>query len=263
MKSSKSPLEKIITNNKSGSSDILLQLKKLLLKNNNDLRYLRDSLNEVKIRLGPFASIKNFVDEFSKILETHNYKLINIYLANSIKDQTEAAEILFKKNRKLFNKFRTIATISQSETLVELFKIWKNNFSELKIIILESRPMLEGRNTAKMLAKLGVECTLMTDAMMMEAVKRCDAVFIGADQILSNGNVVNKSGSHPLALCAKELKKPFYVVAYENKFVETDLFKSKDSTPDEIWKQKHTRIKIINRYFEEVPSKLITRIITF
>jgi len=261
MKSTNNPLEKILTNNKAGSSELLLKLNKLLLKNCNDLRLLRKSLDEVKVRLGHFALIKYFVDEFSKILKTQNKTLINIYLINSIKEQTEAVAKLFKTNKRIFKKFRTITTISQSQTLVELFKLWKNNFSELNIIILESRPMLEGKDTAKKLAEVGIECNLLTDAMMMEAVKQCDAVFIGADQILSNSNVVNKSGSYPLALCAKELKKPFYVVACENKFVETDLFKSRDSAPDEIWKQKYKGIKIINRYFEEVPSKLITRII--
>jgi translation initiation factor 2B subunit (eIF-2B alpha/beta/delta family) len=257
----KNPLEKIINNNKAGSSEILLQLKKYLLKNYNDLRYLRKCLKEVKIKLRHFASIQNFIEDLSSILRTSNETLIKLYLQNSIKEQVNAVEKLFASNRKIFIKIKTITTISHSRTLVELFKIWNNNLSGLKIIILESRPILEGRRTTEILANTGIECILMTDAMMIEAVKQCDAVFIGADQILVNGNIVNKSGSYPLALCAKFLKKPFYVVTNEDKFVNKNFFKAKDSSPDEIWLPKNKRIKILNRYFEEVPSKLITRII--
>jgi methylthioribose-1-phosphate isomerase len=40
-----------------------------------------------------------------------------------------------------------------------------------------------------------------------------DAIFIGADRIVSNGDTANKIGSSTLAITAKHYGIPFYVVA--------------------------------------------------
>jgi methylthioribose-1-phosphate isomerase len=40
-----------------------------------------------------------------------------------------------------------------------------------------------------------------------------DCVIFGADRICANGDVINKIGSYPLAVCARENGIPVYVVA--------------------------------------------------
>jgi translation initiation factor eIF-2B subunit delta len=128
--------------------------------------------------------------------------------------------------------------------------------------VCESRPKFEGRLLAEALAKSGIGTALITDAMMSLYVKEADAAIIGADLILSNGNVVNKVGSRLLALLCKEHKKPFYVLASKSKLSKEKIFKSKNENPDEVWTKKIKKLSISNIYFEEIEKNLISKIFT-
>ena len=76
----------------------------------------------------------------------------------------------------------------------------------------EARPLNEGVRTARRLAEKGVSVTLITDAQMGLFVREAEAVVVGADSVLPDGSLVNKIGTHLLALAAREAKVPFYVM---------------------------------------------------
>jgi translation initiation factor 2B subunit (eIF-2B alpha/beta/delta family) len=69
-------------------------------------------------------------------------------------------------------------------------------------------------------------------------------------------------GSLQLAVLSKHFKKPFYVVANKSKFSSKNVFTQRKESPDEIWKNQSDKITIDNFYFEVVPARLITKIIT-
>lgn len=83
----------------------------------------------------------------------------------------------------------------------------------------ETRPLLQGsRLTAWELANLGVAHTLLVDSAGPSVVVRglADAVVVGADRIVANGDVVNKIGTFPLAMAAARAGVPFLVAAPES-----------------------------------------------
>ncbi len=255
-------LKKILGDNKSGSSDILLKLKKYILKNLNDEKYIRKVIDEAEKHLSHFASIKNFLKELKNEIRKSNANKLELFLKNSIELQENEIYNLYERNKKYLIRQRSITTLSYSKSLLEVLKLWYRENPGLKIFVLESRPMFEGRIFAKELIKVGFNCTLLTDAMMNYAVTNSDAVIIGADQILKNGNIVNKVGSYPLSLCAKEKKKPFYVVATKDKFINSERFVPEQKNFSEVWNYKNEKLSIINFYFEVIPKKFITKILT-
>ncbi|MFN3872301.1 MAG: hypothetical protein ACK4R9_04810 [Ignavibacterium sp.] len=261
MKKQFQKLNKILSDNKSGSAEILLKLKKHILKNLNDEKYLKLTIAEAENHLQHFASVKNFLKELKSELKKSDLTQLKLFLEYSILAQTKEIELLFERNKKYLMKFKVLTTLSYSKTLLELLKLWYKENPALKIFILESRPMLEGRIFAKELIKIGFHCHLVVDATMNFAVQNSDAVVIGADQILKNGNVVNKVGSFPLALCAKENKKPFIVIATKNKFMNSIRFTDSKKPDNEVWNYKHTKLQITNFYFEEIPANYISKII--
>jgi translation initiation factor 2B subunit (eIF-2B alpha/beta/delta family) len=93
-------------------------------------------------------------------------------------------------------------------------------------------------------------------------IHKADAVIIGADKILRNGNVINKVGSLATAILCKYYKKPFYVIATRNKFTNEKRLKSGEKDYKEIWNFTHPKLKITNIYFEEIDRRLIIKIIT-
>jgi methylthioribose-1-phosphate isomerase len=83
----------------------------------------------------------------------------------------------------------------------------------------ETRPLMQGaRLTAWELSRLGVPHTVVVDAAGPTVLARglADAVVVGADRIVANGDVVNKIGTYPLALAAARAGVPFVVAAPES-----------------------------------------------
>jgi translation initiation factor 2B subunit (eIF-2B alpha/beta/delta family) len=116
-----------------------------------------------------------------------------------------------------------VATLSRSATVTRALSAAVNHPSPTGepflrgITILESRPGGEGMTLARELAPLtahhDVTLTLLPDAALMTAVADATCCLIGADALLGDGDAVNKVGSHPLALAARERGIPCYVLA--------------------------------------------------
>lgn len=80
----------------------------------------------------------------------------------------------------------------------------------------ETRPYNQGaRLTAYELVHDEIPATLICDAMgaLLMKVKEVSAVVVGADRIVSNGDVGNKIGTYQLAIAASYHNIPFYVAA--------------------------------------------------
>ena len=115
---------------------------------------------------------------------------------------------------------------------------------------------------AKELLKCGIKVDMITDAMAGIFVPKVDAVIVGADVVLNNGNVVNKTGSLALALLCKHYKKPLYVLTAKSKFVNKKRHKLSKESSDRIWKYVHPNLTTTNIPFEEIDRRLITEIIS-
>ena len=132
-----------------------------------------------------------------------------------------------------------------------------------QVYLTESRPLFQGRRTAKELKKARIPVTMFIDSAIDIALSgrnKAAAVFIGADALLKNG-IINKVGSGLLAKTAKEEKVPFYVIADSWKFAKTKVPIEQRSL-NEVWDRAPKHVKIKNPAFEFVPKKYITGIVT-
>merc|ERR1711907_46133 len=80
----------------------------------------------------------------------------------------------------------------------------------------ETRPYNQGsRLTAFELVFEGIPSTLICDsaAAAMMAVKGVDAIVVGADRVVANGDTANKIGTYSLAIVARHHGVKFYVAA--------------------------------------------------
>ncbi len=86
----------------------------------------------------------------------------------------------------------------------------------IRVFADETRPFLQGaRLTAWELQKDGIDVTLITDNMAGHFLSRgaIDAVIVGTDRTVQNGDVANKIGTYGVAVLAHENGVPFYVAA--------------------------------------------------
>ena len=261
-KKQKEILEKIISDKTSGSSEILTNLNKFLLSNIIDKGLITESISAVRTKLSHFSIIENYINELNILLASDNYERLTEYLRNIEDGERLIIKEIFAKIYKKLPSAKTILTISKSGTLINVLKLWHKKRMNLKIIITESRPANEGKLMAKELLKCGLKVDMITDAMAGIFVPKADAVIVGADTVLNNGNVINKAGSLSLALLCRYFRIPFYVLAAKSKFVNKKRFNIIEEKPDKVWKYVHPNLTTLNIPFEEIEKELITEIIS-
>lgn len=255
-------LDEILGNKTSGSMDLAEWLNKFMEKNASNPDAVRKAIQEIKKSGLSFQVVNTYLKELKKTLksgdETKLKSFFKTYRQNFI---TKYKKIYDNAKNLLRNKNRVL-TISNSRTVLEFLKLWHRDNKNLQVIISESRPMNEGRLFAKSLLKEGIQVIFITDLNIFAHIQEADAVIIGADFILKNGDAVNKTGSRAAAVICKYYKKPFYVLASSDKFSKRNSYKPPAENPSEVWKFKHKNLKIYNNYFEVIEKELITKIIT-
>lgn len=97
-------------------------------------------------------------------------------------------------------------------TRLALVEAAENGFPVF-VSVLEGRPGSEGYELCGELHRARVECELVLDCHMAGALERADFVVVSADAVTENGGVVAAPGASTLALCARALDKPVYVLA--------------------------------------------------
>ena len=87
---------------------------------------------------------------------------------------------------------------------------------QLHVYCDETRPLLQGaRLTAYELSSAGIRTTLACDNMASYLMRegRINAVFVGCDRVVANGDAANKIGTSGVAILAKHYGIPFYICA--------------------------------------------------
>jgi ribose 1,5-bisphosphate isomerase len=158
-----------------------------------------------------------------------------------------------------------IFTHCHSSTVTHLLKKAKEEGKSFEVICTETRPVFQGRVTAKEMLELGVNTTLIVDSAARFFMNQADFVIVGADAITSEGNVINKIGTSMIALVAREARTPFYVVSELLKFDPMTMYgdyeKIEERSPNEIWKNPPKNLVIRNPAFDVTRRDFIHGII--
>ncbi|KAG8199276.1 hypothetical protein JTE90_003698 [Oedothorax gibbosus] len=101
------------------------------------------------------------------------------------------------------------------ETLLAAHAVHK----KFHVYVTESAPDFSGKVMYEKLVKAGLSCTLILDAAVSYVLEKVDLVFLGAEGVVESGGIINKIGSYNIAICAKEMHKPVYVLAESFKFM--------------------------------------------
>jgi len=89
-----------------------------------------------------------------------------------------------------------------------------------KAIVVDSRPMHEGKTFVKNLASVGIDCVFVTLSSVSYVMPSANKVILGALAMFSNGAMLNHAGAAQVAMVAKNLNKPVLVCCETHKFTE-------------------------------------------
>lgn len=183
-----------------------------------------------------------------------------------LKHFDQAQDKINKKVFKLIKNNDVIFTHCHSTNVINALIYAKKKGKKFEVYNTETRPLFQGRKTAKALRKAKIPVTMFTDSAINVALtksqetKDVDKVFLGADAILKNG-IINKIGSNVIAKLAKQENIPVYIIADSWKYSPKDV-KLEQRSFKEVWAKAPKGIKIKNLAFEFVPMELIEKIIS-
>ena len=192
-------------------------------------------------------------------MEKQSYKEI-------LKHFDDAQRGINKNVLKLIKNGDVIFTHCHSTNVINALIYAKKQGKKFEVYNTETRPLFQGRKTARTLKKAGIKVTMFVDSALGVALskeqgtKKADKVFLGADALLKSG-IINKIGSEVIARIAKQEKIPVYIIADSWKYSPKEI-KLEQRAFREVWNKTHRGIKVKNPAFEFVPKKYIKGIIT-
>lgn len=162
-----------------------------------------------------------------------------------------------------------VFTHCHSSITVGIFIEAAKQGKEFQVINTETRPLYQGRKTARILLKNNIQVTHIVDSAMRWAMKRYNPhmIFLGADAITVEGVALNKIGSRLCALAAEEEHIPLYIctslLKYDQATSVGRLSEIEMRQPFEIWDENiPIGLDIQNPAFETIDRKNISAYIT-
>ncbi len=275
---SRSGLErKILSDNKSGSSEILdsvLKYNLQYLKENNlnsdALRQLFIFNKAVMAKFSAMAIVANGLNRANKIISESisDIKLATIALDRFkllVKDLTKIDRKIIKNSSVLFSKTKgkiAIATYSNSGLVKKVIESYCKKIS--KIYMSEARPANEGRAMAQFFSDLGIEVVFTVDALLHELLSKTDLLMLGADSV-GQDKFINKIGSRVLLESARKYRVKSAILFESLKIKKSGLHANlkNDYNSREIWPSGcPENITVINQYFEIINNNLADRFIS-
>jgi translation initiation factor 2B subunit (eIF-2B alpha/beta/delta family)/8-oxo-dGTP pyrophosphatase MutT (NUDIX family) len=127
------------------------------------------------------------------------------------------------------------------------------------VTISVSEPGAEGIGVAERLVDAGLDVTLIPDAAVARRLDETsvDAVLVGADTVLSSGDVVNKVGTYGTALAAHRADVPVYAACAVDK-ISVDDDASDESASSRAVYDGPKDLEVWAPRFDTAPAELVT-----
>ena len=157
----------------------------------------------------------------------------------------------------------TVMTHSFSSTVLAAFREAQQGGRKFTVICPESRPVCERIALAASLGMDGIGACVITDAAAYRLLPTAQLVWMGADAISLRG-FSNKTGTALIALAARELGVPLYVLCSSDKFLPASYSPPPEApkNPTEILDRELPHVTAINYYFDLTPLSCVTGIVT-
>ena len=153
---------------------------------------------------------------FSQVKSSDNLNSLPVIVERLKKRLLNNQEKIAATGVELIKNRMTVFTHCHSTTVVEVLRRAKRKGKNFRVFLTETRPLHQGRITAKELIKEGIEVTMVVDSAAPYIVSKedripIDLVLLGCDVILPKKGVFNKIGSYGIALSSFESKIPVFI----------------------------------------------------
>ncbi|MFH1521940.1 MAG: hypothetical protein ABIF18_03195 [archaeon] len=177
-----------------------------------------------------------------------------------LSDLKKSHEAITKRGAQLIKNDMNIYTHCHSSTVIDILKYAKKKQKKNFVVYTtEVEPLLQGRQTAKDLAKSKIKVIVAPDLAAENSLKKCDLFLFGADAF-TKSVVANKIGTSTLVRLAKIHNVPRYSCGVALKF--TKKIKIENRSSREVWDEREKKIEVINPAFDKTKLKELSGVIS-
>ncbi|CAA2954516.1 translation initiation factor eIF-2B subunit delta-like isoform X1 [Olea europaea subsp. europaea] len=253
-----------LTTKINGYVSFLIECRPLSISMGNAIRFLKTRINKLALNLSESeakASILLDIDRFinEKIILAD--KVIVKHAVTKIRD----GDVLLTYG---------------SSSAVEMILLHAHELGkQFQVVIVDSRPKLEGQMLLRRLVRQGISCTYTHINAVSYVMLEVTRVLLGASSVLSNGTVYSRVGTASVAMVAHQFRIPVLICCEAYKFherVQLDSICSNElGDPDAIarvsgrteinylegWTNSEN-LQLLNLIYDATPSEYVSMIIT-
>lgn len=233
---------------------------------------MQNALKHLKWQMTQLASTPMDTDAKNKLkVAIETYILEQIQLADkaiSITIQTKISD------------GNVILTYGYSSLIQKILMDAHDAGKQFRVIIVDGRPWLEGKELLRRLTKHGIKCSYVLINALSFVMPEVSKVFLGAHAILANGAVMSRVGTAQVALMAKAFNVPVLVACETHKScerVQTDsiVYNELGDADELTWNMYPSTKKsllhnwktikclnLLNIHYDVTPADLVTAVVT-
>lgn len=194
-----------------GYVSFLIECRPLSMSMGNAIRFLKNQIRKLPVNLSESeaksslcSDIGRFIDEKTIIAD----KAIVQHAVTKIRD----GEVLLTYG---------------FSCVVEMILLYAHEIGKkFRVVIVDSRPNLEGQKLLRRLVTRGLDCTYTHINAISYIMREATRVFLGASSIYSNGTLYARVGTSCIAMVANAFSVPVIVCCEAYKFHERVLLDS-------------------------------------
>ncbi|XP_018395729.1 PREDICTED: translation initiation factor eIF-2B subunit delta [Cyphomyrmex costatus] len=221
--------------------------------------------------------------QFSSTLSDEKAKsklqgMIDTYISEQIQLADKAISLTIQSK---ISNGNVILTYGYSSLIHKILVEAHSAGKQFRVVVVDGRPWLEGKEQLRRLAKHGIECSYILINALSFIMPEVSKVFLGAHAILANGAVMSRVGTAQVALMAKAFNVPVLVACETHKSserVQTDsIVHNELGNADDLvnhqsngnskksllsnWRTKKS-LNLLNITYDVTPADLVTAVVT-
>ena len=255
-------LPRHLTSHLSPQIEYLISCRPLSVSMGNAIRWLKVKISEIDPDTLESIAIADLCDSID-LFNTERITVADKVISTSTADRIQDGDVIMIYAR----------STAVRSTLEEALRQGK----EFRVIVVDSRPMLEGKDLAFHLANRGLDVQYCLLNGLSHNIKGVTKVVLGAHAIMSNGRLYSRAGTALVAMTAKEAGIPVIVCCESLKFSERVALDSMAinelAPPDELLAQDEPKsllagwtdidnLQLLNPMYDLTPAEYIDMVIT-
>lgn len=242
----------------------LIECRPLSITMGNAIRFLKTRITKLPLSLSESEAKSNLLSDIDCFI---NEKIIL------------ADKVIVKHAVTKVRDGDVLLTYGSSSAVEMLFLHAYELGKKFRVIIVDSRPKLEGKLLLRRLVGKGLSCTYTHINALSYIMHEVTRVFLGASSVLSNGTVYSRVGTACVAMVAHQFRVPVLICCEAYKFherVQLDSICSNElGDPDAIAKVSGRKeinyldnwansenLQLLNLIYDATPADYVSMIIT-